>query len=334
MTATRLTQLAIGLLVVLAAALGIYAVARMNFAGPSTLPTSDMDKFEKTDPTLIKYRELDSIKTGLPKVSGIAVGPDDHIYVCGESAIRVLGPNGASIKSIEAGPGLRALAVADDGTIYAATTDHVQVTAPDGKVSAWPGAGDKAIFTSVAAAGERVYVADAGNLVVWEYDKTGKVTSTIGRPDLDKGVQGFVAPSPHLDVAVGRDGLIRISNPGRLRVETFTSQGELLASWGEPGNGISEFVGCCNPTDIALLRDGSVVTSEKGLPRVKVYATTGEFQCVVAGTELFPEGRCSTGDCTKGAALDLAADSRGRILVLDTATHEVRIFVRKEEPAQ
>ena len=334
MTTTKIIQLAIGILVVLAAALGIYAVARMNYTGPGTLPTADMDEFAKTDPALVKYRELDPIKTGLPKVRGIAVGPDDRIYVCGENSIRILGPNGKDVKTIEAGPGLRALAVADDGAIYAATTEHVQVVTPDGKVASWPGAGDKAIFTSVAVAGEHVYVADAGNLVVREYDKAGKVTATIGRPDLEKGVEGFVAPSPHLDVAVGRYGLIRVSNPGRLRVETFTSQGELLASWGEPGNGISQFAGCCNPTDIALLHDGRVVTSEKGLPRVKVYATTGEFQCVVAGTELFPEGRCSTGNCTKGEALDLAADSRGRILVLDPATHEVRVFVRKEEPAQ
>ena len=204
MTAAKIIQLAVGILVVLAAGIGIYIVAHMKYTGPRTLPTSDMDEFEKTDPALVKYRELDPIKTGLPKVRGIAVGPDDRIYVCGDSAIRVLGPAGKDIKTIEVGSGLHALAVAGDGTIYVATTDHVQVVAPDGKVAAWPGAGEKAIFTSVAVAGEHVYVADAGNLVVWEYDKAGKVTSTIGRPDPEKGVEGFVAPSPHLDVAVGR----------------------------------------------------------------------------------------------------------------------------------
>ena len=97
--------------------------------------------------------------------------------------------------------------------------------------------------------------------------------------------------------------------------------------------GITGFCGCCNPINLALLPDGRYVTCEKGLPRVKIYSERGEFESVVAGAESFPENAraCASkglGDCTQGG-LDVVADSRGRIYILDFVTSEVRVMQRK-----
>jgi len=80
------------------------------------------------------------------------------------------------------------------------------------------------------------------------------------------------------------------------------------------------FCGCCNPSHIALFPDGRFVTSEKGLPRVKVYDAKGVFVGLVAGPDMFAED---------AVGLDLAVDSRGRILVLDPARRMVRVFAAK-----
>jgi hypothetical protein len=68
---------------------------------------------------------------------------------------------------------------------------------------------------------------------------------------------------------------------------------------------------------VAIRRDGSFVTSEKGLVRVKLYTPAGDLVGVVAGSDQFDEGV---------SGLDLAADSAGRILVLDPVRLEVRVF--------
>ena len=89
--------------------------------------------------------------------------------------------------------------------------------------------------------------------------------------------------------------------------------------WGESTPRIEGFFGCCNPAHFALLADGRFVTAEKGIPRVKIYDAAGKFVCVVAGPKQVPV-----------AAVDLATDRRGRILVLDPAARSVRIFEQKK----
>jgi hypothetical protein len=92
--------------------------------------------------------------------------------------------------------------------------------------------------------------------------------------------------------------------------------------------GVDGFCGCCNPIAVALLPDGRSVTCEKGLPRVKIYREHGEFDCVVAGPEIFPQNaRIGAGeeaaDGTR-ASLDAAVDAHGRVFVLDTITGDIR----------
>jgi hypothetical protein len=84
---------------------------------------------------------------------------------------------------------------------------------------------------------------------------------------------------------------------------------------------VDGFCGCCNPSHFAFLSDGSFVTSEKGIERVKVYSPRGVFQYIVAPPDAFIEG-------TRG--LDLAVDSKDRIIVLDPEKKLIRIFVKKK----
>ncbi len=319
-----------GALVFAAAAVAIYLVLTSNYA-----PTTDADRIPPTDPALIKYRELGPIRTGFKESRNLAVGPSDRIYVSGDNAVRVFDKTGRPVSEItreKFRPGC--LAVHRDGTFFVDADGFIEVFAPDGKaMKTWRGDTTGAALTSIALTDDEVFVADAANRVVLRYDKSGLFLNRIGEQDPQKRAEGLLVPSLHLDVAVGIDGMVRVTNPGRLRIETYAPDGDLKESWGKPAEGISDiegFCGCCNPTDFALLHDGRIVTSEKGIPRVKVYSSTGTFEAVVAPPEAFPQAQCPAGDCRQGKALDVAVDSTGRILVLDPAINAVRIFVPKE----
>jgi hypothetical protein len=210
---------------------------------------------------------------------------------------------------------------------------HVEVFDVRGsRQSVWSQPGKRAVLTSIAVADEDVFVADAGSLVVWHYNPGGKQLGAIGKRDPSRGIPGFIVPSPYFDVAVAPDGLLRVVNPGAHCIEAFTFDGHMELSWGKRGIGIEAFCGCCNPSNIAILADGRVVTAEKGIPRVKVYSESGEFESVVVGPETLaasPSAMVETRDELRLHPVDVAVDSRSRILVLDPPAGCVRIFEHK-----
>jgi len=336
-------------LLVIAAALVIIVAALVMIMGKKDQPQwqYDLSRYLKIDPALIKYEEVGRVKTGLQKPRGIAIGHDDSLYVVGDKSIRVfdiapspgttLAPTewpvpGSPKADIPVGRPPRCAAVAEDGTIYVAMTDHVEVYGADGKkIAAWDSFGEKAEITSIAVADNEVYVADYGDRVILRCDTSGAVLARIGEKDPDRNIPGLVVPSAHLDVAVAPDGLLRVSNPGKRRIEAYTRDGDLEFWWGKPSAEIDGFCGCCNPTDFVVTLDGEIITSEKGLARVKVYEDiTGKFLGVVAAPEKFAEAM-AYGFLGDFPGFDLAVDSNGRVLVLDPATRTVRIFVRKPE---
>jgi len=131
-------------------------------------------------------------------------------------------------------------------------------------------------------------------------------------------------------VTLAKDGLLRVTNPGRHRVEIYTVDGDFEQAWGKPGAAMENFSGCCNPIHLAMLPDGRVVTLEKGIPRVKVYAADGAFESVVAGAESFAENAkvCGPNDCTVGG-LAGTVDTDGRIYILDFVANNIRVMERK-----
>jgi sugar lactone lactonase YvrE len=282
---------------------------------------SKMSALEKTESSLIKYREDAKIATGLEEPRGIAVDNSGTIYVAGDYAIRVFGPDGAHKRDIRTSDKPNCLVVSGDGTIYAGMQDHVEVFAANGsRIAKWNRPPKDAWFTSIAIAGKNVWVADARERVALRYSLDGNITGTVGARDRSKNAPGLIVPSPYVDVAPAADGAVWISDPGRHQLELYASDGRLKRSWGKDSFGIDGFSGCCNPTDFAILPDGRFVTSEKGIPRVKIYGADGRFQSVVAPRETF------TPDT---AGLDIAVDKKGRILILDPAVRSVRVFVRK-----
>jgi hypothetical protein len=313
-------RLFIALILAMVIAVGITVVLLMDIHGGHWIEQPG----EKIDPALIKYKQTGEISVELKQPRALAAGPDGKIFVGGDKAVCIYDSKGTKIADInlECEPQCLAVGGADHkypGRIYIGASDRVLVIGADGKTRAnWDKLNEKALPTSIAVADEDVFLADAGNRIVWHYDADGKLINRIGAPDRARKIPGFFITSPYFDLALGRDGLLYVVNPRALRLEAYTFQGDLELFWGKGSPAIDGFFGCCNPAHIAVLSDGRFVTAEKGLPRIKIYDARGKFECVVAGAEQFP-----------AVAADLAVDNRDRILVLDAEKSRIAIF----EPA-
>lgn len=334
--------IAIYITIALAIIIAVVAIVRLDTTGKrgSGLGKEfdyDLTDLGKIDPNLILYEEsAAAIVTGFSESHGIAVTTAGSIYVAGDKAIRKFSESGNSLSEINLGDMPRCLAIGGDSKIYIGMKDHIQVYDEGGKqLAKWQRPGNDAVLTSIAVSNNDVFVADAGNRIVYRFDTTGKLINRIGEKDKDKNIDGFFIPSPHFDLAVGRDGLLRVVNPGNHRIEAYTPEGDLEFSWGKFSNvNIEGFCGCCNPVSFVILDDESFVTCEKGLVRVKIYDPDGAFVGVVAGSKKLTgkAGQiCNLPAECQSRAFDVAVDGQGRILVLDTTKNVVRIFTRIKE---
>jgi len=335
------TKILVGVLIASAVVIAVIAVIKLDALGTKGggLGNDFKDALEKLawiDPNLILYEEsAQPIKTGFAKSHAIAVDSKGSIYVAGDNAVHIFAPNGQRTAEIALSATPTSLAPADDGKIYIALKDHLEVYSLAGNpLAKWERPDPNAYLTAIAVSKDDVFVADAGNSVVIRYDTSGTPVNLIGEKDPDRNIPGLVVPSAYFDLAVTKDGLLRVVNPGRLRIEAYTWDGDFEFSWGQSSPAIQGFCGCCNPVNIAMLSDGGFVTCEKGLTRVKIYDSEGVFLGVVAGPDqLLEPGTarvCEFPAQCQAGGFDVAVDAQGRVFVLDTIKNIVRIYTKKK----
>ncbi len=304
-----------------AVALGLRAAAAAE--SPGSAFTLDLARFRTVDPALRTWAEQAPIRVTTAGLTAIAASAGDSFVASAGRTLMRIDLDGKALRSADLPETIRCLALAPNGDIAVGFVRRFVICTPEFKIKAeGPELAEKAILTSLAAGSNVVYAADAGQRIVWSFDLTGRM---LGRNEGPAATGGFAVPSPHFDVALGRDDTLWIANPGELRIESYGPDGRPGRSWGKPGFAIDAFCGCCNPADFALGADGSFVTAEKGLARVKVHRTDGSLESVAAGPADFDEDTIG---------LDVAVDARGRVLVVDPKRNTIRIFVRKPAGAK
>ncbi|MEI7908458.1 MAG: hypothetical protein WCK77_02365 [Verrucomicrobiota bacterium] len=320
------------------------AASRLAHRTPAAAPrkpvlgdefTYDVARFQQSDPALLRYDEVARFNSGLERARALAVAPDAAIFVGGSGGIRKYSPKGEPALTIALDPAVYSIALRPSGELLVGQLGKISVFSPSGaEVAVWSGLPANLLPTSIAVAGEQVFVADAGNRVVHKFDAAGKPLGVIGARDAARNLKGFVVPSPYFCVRMAPDGLLRIANPGEHQIEAFTLDGDLEVAWGKCSFAVEGFCGCCNPVSFDIFADGSFVTCEKGLPRVKLYNSAGEFTGLVAGPDAFPEylqaANAGTTDVL-GSGVYAAIDPQGRVLVLDSVSGVIRIMQRKPQ---
>jgi sugar lactone lactonase YvrE len=250
---------------------------------------------------------------------GIAIDGNDNVYAAGDSVVKVFGPEGELLRSwATAQPGL-GLGL-DGETVYVGEQEQVEVFDRSGQlVQTWREPELMGRVTAISFAADDILVADSKARCIRRFDNERKFINNIG----DKNrMKGFNIPNGAIDFAVDSANIIHACNPGKHRVERYTSDGELLGHIGRfDGRDPEGFPGCCNPTNVTVTNRGLLYVTEKAGPRAKVLNSDGKLVTVIA-TDVF-DPNCKN--------MDVAVDSRGWVYVVDTVRLEINVFRPESE---
>lgn len=197
----------------------------------------------------IHYQLYSQFDLPFEQVRAISTGPLDEICVAGDRAVHIFTNKGDDkyVVELEFEPSCLAVGGAEHiepGRLFVGAADGVHVFHADGQAAgSWRVPKEQAVLTCIAVGEDDVFVADAGNRLVWRFDTEGRLLGQIGASDPDRRVDGFVTPGPYLDVVVGAADLVHITNPGKLQIATYTFGGDFGAAWGRAGSTLSGFFG-------------------------------------------------------------------------------------------
>lgn len=136
------------------------------------------------------------------------------------------------------------------------------------------------------SADDAVYCVDDLGHTVYKYTTDGQLLMTLSTADhpADTGYDGgnpesILRSGPPFNtptaMAVSPQGDLYVSDGyGNARVHRFTSDGQLLLSWGDPGHGRSQFV---TPHDVYMDEDGLVYVSDRQNCRIQIFSPQGEW---------------------------------------------------------
>ena len=316
-----LTVILVIAIIIILATIGSYILKVDHGSGVKNPFELNIDSIGTIDKS--KFCNLDSSTFKLPILNSyaIAVDKNDNIYVSGDNEIIVFTKQGDKKNSIKTEGTATALAIDKDNQLYAALGNRIVVYTSDGSIKKqWSVNAPKAIITSIAI-GKNLFVADANEAIVYEFDTKGKQIRTIGSKNKDDN-DCFILPSKYFDLAIGSDSSLWVANPGKHLLVNFKKDGTIKGSWGNTSANLEDFCGCCNPSHFAIGSDGSFITSEKGLVRVKKYNATGIFECAIAGPQHFEAG--ATG-------LDIAIGSDNDVFILEPKAGVIHIFKEKSK---
>lgn len=299
---------------------------------PSRAYRFDVSEYQEQSRAEGDYEEVKTLPLSAATPTALALAPENQYLVAAKERIDLLDGEGRVLESF-AVEGMPRCLLFHDGRLYAGVDDHIEIRDLQGEMlSRWSAVSDKSWLTSLVIYEDELYVADAGLRCLHRYDLDGNHLQRLGEKNEEQGIPGIVVPTPYLDVAVDPLDALWTTNPGRHGLESYRSTGELITSWYRPSMDVQGFCGCSNPAHIAFLEDGSLVTAEHGLSRVKIYSPDRQLTALVAGPESFGEGPTRMLGLDQEAAIrDLAVDSAGRIIVLDSKNGELRIFQKRKE---
>ena len=199
---------------------------------------------------------------------------EENIIVAASNNIFMYDRTGGLINNFAIASNLRDIAT-DTKNIYLLFPARIEVYDREGGwLYEWEACSSQSDYCSMALTPDALFVTDAANKNICQYTSNGNFVRFIQSPD------GFVVPSYSFGITY-TNGVLYCSNPGRHKVEKYTSNGEYIGSFGKAGGATGMFCGCCNPVHLAYTSTGEIITSEKGNPRISCYSPDGEFRSLL-----------------------------------------------------
>ena len=231
--------------------------------------------------TVSPYKKINSIKTKSPIVNFDLLG--DNIYIAANKAVMIYDQTGTLLWQFPVEKEIRDIKVENDRIFLLYPAEIEIFTFSGERVNGWEARRDNSDYCAMALSDEYVFVTDVANKNICKYRKEGDFMAVIFSP------MGFIIPSYTFDIIHYHDTLY-CTNSGRQRIESYTLQGEYIASFGTAGSEAGSFAGCCNPTFIAATQRGDIVTSEKGNPRISCFSRDGQFRAILLNSKALGGG--------------------------------------------
>jgi len=207
----------------------------------------------------------------------------DAIYAVLHGNISVFDLSGNHLRDFAVEAGVCGI-VAEAAAIYLLYPTGIDVYSLDGrKTGGWEACSDNSDYCSLTTTSEYVFVTDAENKNICQYDKQGNFVRFIKSP------KGFIIPSYSFGI-VSINDTIYCSNSGRHKIESYTLDGKFITSFGVAGTQAGAFAGCCNPVYLEKTSTGNILTSEKGNPRISCYSKAGKFRTVLFDAKILGGG--------------------------------------------
>ena len=218
------------------------------------------------------YRKVSSFHAGDEIEAFEVMG--ERLVVATPNNLCIYSADGNLLDNIAIVSTVRDIAV-DNDEIYVLFPTRIEVYDAEGSLLRdWEACSDNSDYCSLTVFGNHVFVTDAANKNICQYQKDGTLTRFINSP------KGFVVPSYSFSIThIGET--VYCSNPGRHLVESYSPNGDFLSSFGEAGLAAGRFSGCCNPVYVTASPTGEILTSEKGVPRISCYSPQGEFRSIL-----------------------------------------------------
>jgi len=257
--------------------------------------------------------------------TGVALDKDDIVYIVDNSddKIKKITPEGKIVRTWISGgkdfknvkiPG--GIAVDSQGYMYVTDTKKNAVLKfnKNGKfIKKWGKEGSASIEfrtpLGIAVDSENnIYVADSTNHCVKIFSNLGILKKTIGKRGRAEGELLF--PSA---IAINQQKELFVLD--RTRIQKFSSEGELLGSWGKAGSNDGDLN---KPTGIFIDKDGFVYIADSGNNRVQKFDDKGQF--------ISKWGGMGAGDGQMMFPSGIVVDSRGTVYVAERANNRIQSF--------
>ena len=121
--------------------------------------------------------------------------------------------------------------------------------------------------------GDDIYCVDSADHTVKKFTPDGKLLQTIGTKDEPGDEEPFNRPTA---IAASPSGDLYVSDGyGNSKVHRFSSDGELILSWGSKGDGPGQFV---IPHGIWVDKDEIVYVTDRQNHRIQIFDPEGEYK--------------------------------------------------------
>ena len=208
---------------------------------------------------------------------------DNRLFISAGQSVYIFGTEGKQLANFPAGQDVRDITVGSD-EIYLLYPTRIAVYTLNGVfVRQWEACSELSDYCSFTLAGDAIFVTDAENKNICKYTIEGNFTKFIKSP------VGFIIPSYSFDIDSWNDTIYCV-NSGRHSIESYSLNGDFIASFGKSGSEAGSFAGCCNPVYFSFTPGGAVITSEKGNPRICCFGRDGKFKSLLLNSKALGGG--------------------------------------------